>query len=164
MGSEEAIDGAVWRALCSLVNAASNLDGQALAGRSQEFSNKIKLAGQQQAGLYIWFLLRQVAACIVGRVPNADDLKIISAENYRAFSTVVTASRSAFEDTLRKVFELQPLEKEIGPGDLLVLGSAALGVLLRALGSDLDTLKPKLGEWWLRHSAKFYNQGLKRSV
>ena len=76
------------------------------------------------------YLLRNALGEIVdGRVPTDAELERISYDYVAGFSAAVDAGRSALEDTFRNVFERSPLTKEIGAGDLLVLGSAALGAL-----------------------------------
>jgi hypothetical protein len=159
----DVIDEVVWQHLGRVIAAAHGLNRDNFARLSRDFASQVRLPGQQKAGLYLWYLLRHALAHLVGgAVPREDDLGR-AADNYGArFSAVVDADRNLLEDTFRKVFELPPRTKEIGPGELLVLGTAALGVLYVDPSADLEKMKPKLAQWWSNNSEQFHSQGLRR--
>jgi hypothetical protein len=160
--TKDLIDENVWARLGKIVKAAHDLNREEFAILSRAFSREVNIPGQQKAGLYLWYLLRHALAKVAGGLPSASDLSRISGDYVANFSAVVEADRSILEDTFRKVFELSPLVKEIGPGDLLVLGSAALGVLSEDSDEELARMKPGLNRWWASNSESFHNQGLRR--
>jgi hypothetical protein len=75
---------------------------------------------------------------------------------------LVNADQPIPEDLFRTVFERAPLKKEIGPGDLLVLAPAALGVLYDDPDTELCRVKPHLNSRWQKHAEKYHTQGLLR--
>jgi hypothetical protein len=156
------IDQGVWDGLEEGILAAQRLDGQEYGRLMAAFSENVSLAGQQQAGLYVWYLLRNVVGGIAGGMPSESFLHDISINHTGGFEKVAKADSSLLEDALRKVFELPPKVKDVGPGGLLFLAPAACGVLLADSGYELSVLKEKLNKWWMRSSNNFYNKGLRR--
>lgn len=96
------------------------------------------------------------------RAPTDAELTRISHDYIGRFGALTDAGRPILEDTFRKVFERAPLQKEIGPGDLLALASAALGILYEDPDAELSRMKPHLNSWWPKHAEKFHGQGLLR--
>jgi hypothetical protein len=157
------IDEDVWGRLAAIIWAAHELNREAFVARLRSFADEVELRGHQRAGLYLWYLLRNaLGGKVGGRVPTDAELARISRDYAGKFSTVVDADRPLLEDTFRKVFERLPLTKQIGPGELLVLGSAAIGVLYGDPDAELSRMKPHLGSWWQKHAEKFHSQGVHR--
>jgi hypothetical protein len=162
-GTRAKIDEDVWDRLTALIRAAHELDREAFAGLLRSINADVELRGRQRAGLYVWYLLRNaLGGKAGGQAPTDAELADISHDHVERFSAVVNAGRPVLEDLFRKVFERAPLTKQIGPGDLLVLGPAALGVLYEDPDPELITMKPHLSSWWQRHAEKFHSQGLLR--
>jgi hypothetical protein len=161
MNADSVLDEEVWDRLTAIIMAAHGLDREAFLALVGSFAKEVKLPRQQRAGLYLWFVLRNaLAGKVGGRVPTDAELADISRDYFARFNALVDADRPILEDTFRKVFERAPLKKEIGPGDLLVLAPAAIGVLYNDLGSALSRIKPGLSSWWQEHAKKFHSQGL----
>lgn len=153
MNTDSVLDEDVWDRLSAIIMAAHELDRDTFVALGWSFNNEVKLPGKQRAGLYVWYLLRNaLGGKVGGRVPTDDELARISHDYVARFSSLVMADRPILEDTFRKVFERTPLTKEIGPGDLLVLAPAALGVLYSDPGTELNRMKPHLNSWWQKHA------------
>jgi hypothetical protein len=163
MMADSVVDEEVWRRLVEIIRAAHELDRKEFVARARSFAEEVELPGHQRAGLYLWYLLRNaLGAKVGGRVPTDAELTRISHDYIARLSTLVDAGRPIMEDTFRKVFERAPLKKEILPGELLLLASAALGVLYENPDDELSRMKPHLNNWWQEHSEKFHSQGLLR--
>jgi hypothetical protein len=157
------LDEEVWDRLTAIIVAARGLDREEFLALARPFAEQVNLHGHQRAGLYLWFVLRNaLAGKVGGREPTDAELADISRDYAERFSAVVDADRPILEDTFRKVFERAPLKKEVGPGDLLVLAPAAIGVLYNDPGSALSRIKPSLSSWWQKYAEKFHSQGLLR--
>jgi hypothetical protein len=163
MNADSVVDEEVWDRLTEMIRAAHELNREAFAVLTRSFADEMKLPRQQRAGLYLWYLLRNARGGMVGgRVPTDAELARISRDYFARFSAVVDADRPTIEDVFRKVFERAALKKEIGPGALLVLAPAALGVIYPDPDAELSRMKPHLNRWWQKHSEKYHSQGLLR--
>lgn len=163
MNADSVLDEDVWGRLVEIIAAAHESDKDTFLARAWSFSNEVKLPGKQRAGLYVWYLLRNaLGGKVGGRVPTDAELAHLSRDYFAGFNALVDADRPILEDTFRKVFERAPLEKEIDPGELLVLAPAAIGVLYDDPDEELSRMKPHLTKWWQKHSAKYHSQGLLR--
>ncbi len=163
MNADSMLDEEVWERLTAMIMAAHGTDRESFLALVWSFSQEVELPGHQRAGLYLWYLLRNaLGGKVGGRVPTDDELARISRDYVARFSALVNADRPILEDTFRKVFERAPLKKEIGPGDLLMLAPAALGVLYSDPGAELSRMKPHLNNWWLKNAEKFHSEGLLR--
>ncbi|HEX6452160.1 MAG TPA: hypothetical protein VF060_22205 [Trebonia sp.] len=157
------IDEDVWERLAGIIRAAHEMDREVFAALTRSFGTEVELRGHQRGGLYVWYLLRNALGGKVGeRVPTDAELVRISHDYVGGFSAVTGAGRNVLEDLFWKVFERAPLTKEVGPGDLFVLGSASLGVLYESPDAELRRMKPHLTNWWQKHAGKFHSQGLVR--
>lgn len=163
LNEDSVLDEEVWDRLTRIISAAHEMDRDVFLALAMSFGNEMPLPGQQRAGLYLWYLLRNALGAKTGdRAPTDAELADISREYAARFSSLVGADRFALEDTFRKVFERPPVKKEIGPGDLFVLGLATLGILYEDPDAELTRMKPHLNSWWQKHAGKFYSQGLLR--
>ncbi|MGH3168391.1 MAG: hypothetical protein ACRDN0_21225 [Trebonia sp.] len=161
MTADSVLDEETWDRLAEIIKAAHQSDREAFLARVQSFAQEMKHPAHQRAGLYVWYLLRNAAGGKVGgRAPTDAELTRISREYFPKFSALVTADRITMEDTFRKVFERPPRKKEIRPGDLLMLGPAAIGVLYEDPDAELSKMKPHLNRWWQKHAEEFHGQGL----
>jgi hypothetical protein len=163
MNADSVLDEEVWDRLTAIIMAAHELDREKFLALLRSFGEQVKHPGHQRAGLYLWFVLRNaLAGKVGGREPTDAELADISRDYAERFSIVVDADRPILEDNFRKVLELAPLKKEIGPGDLVVLALAAIGVLWNDPGLALSRIKPGLSSWWQEYAEKFHSQGLLR--
>jgi hypothetical protein len=163
MNTDGVIDEEIWDRLTEIIKAAHELNREAFVAHARSFADEMKLPKQQRAGLYLWYLLRNaLGGTVGGRVPTDIELAQISRDYLERFNAVVDADRATMEDVFRKVFERAPLEKEVGPGALLVLAPAALGVIYPDPDVELNRMKPHLNNWWLKHAEKYHSQGLLR--
>lgn len=99
-------------------------------------------------GLYLQYLLRYRVAAILGRRPTADDLHDLTDRFYPDFAKIIRGDRTQLEDTLLTVFDLVPEEDAVDGPMGVILGSAALGVLLEDPDADLAAMRPPLAKWW----------------
>lgn len=160
---DSVFDEEVWDRLAGMIRAAREMDREMFAPLGRSFGEELDLPGQQRAGLYVWYLLRNaLGGKVGGRMPTDAELARISRDYFARFSALVDADRLALEDTFRKVFERVPLKEEISPGALLVLGLAVLGVLYEDPAAAPSRMKPHLDRWWRKHADKFHSQGLLR--
>jgi hypothetical protein len=163
MDADGALDEGVWDRLTDMIGAAHEMHRESYWALARSMADEVALPGHQRAGLYLWYLLRNALGGKVGeRVPTDAELVRISCDYFARFSGLVDADRPVLEDLFRKVFERAPVKKEIGPGGLLALAPAALGVLYEEPGAELSRMKPRLNSWWQRYAQKFHSQGLLR--
>jgi hypothetical protein len=153
------LDEMAWSYLVGAVGAAHALDQQELKRRTLAAAREVPLPGLQEAGLYVWYLLRCALADAAGQWPPADDeLRRISEDHIQRFTVLLPAGRENLEDLFRHVFERAARVREVTAGDLLLQGSAALGVLYDDPDRELEAMKPRLEYWWRLHSAKFHGK------
>ena len=163
MDAVEPIDEEVWSELVAVIGAAHALDREGFGAVMSSAGARLPLREQQKMGLYLWYLLRQVLGRMAGgRVPTDAELELISQRYGAKFRRLVKGDSILLGDTFRKVFERKPVLRDIGAGGLLVLGSAALGVLCDNPDEELAALKPKLDSWWREHSESLYRKGMLR--
>jgi RHS repeat-associated protein len=162
MTADSVLDEDTWGRLSQMIRAAHEENRETLLVLMRSFAQEA-LPAHQCAGLYVWYLLRNaIAEKVGGRAPTDAELTHISRDYFAGFSVLVDADRSVLEDTFRKVCERPPLNREIRPGDLLVLGPAALGVLYEDPDAELERMKPRLINWWQKYGEKFHSQGVLR--
>ena len=160
-GAGARIDEDVWDRLARIIRAAHERDREVFAALGRSFATEVELRGHQRAGLYVWYLLRNaLGGKVGGRMPTDAELARMSHDYAGRFSAVVDADRPLLEDIFRKVFERPPLTKKISPGELAVLGLAALGVLYEDPDAELSRMKPHLTSWWQKHAETFHSEGL----
>jgi hypothetical protein len=162
-GAGARIDEDVWERLARIIRAAHERDREVFAALGRSFAAEMELRGHQRTELYLWYLLRYaLGGKVGGRMPTDAELARISHDYAARFSAVVDADRPLLEDTFRKVFDRPPLTKQIGPGEVFVLGSAALGALYEDPDAELSRMKPHLASWWQKHAERFHREGLLR--
>lgn len=155
-------DEEIWDRLARIVRAAHEMDRDVFLARAQSFADEVGLPGQQRAGLYLWYLLRNaLGGKVGGRVPTDAELARISHDYFARFSALADADRRTLEDTFRKVFERAPVKKEISPGGLLVLAPAALGVLYEDLDAELASMSQALRAWLLSAVVPVFDRGVR---
>jgi hypothetical protein len=80
---------------------------------------------------------------------------LLASRFYPQFSELIRGDQSQLEDTLLTVFALAAEDRKVKAGNAVVMGSAALGVLLDNPTADLETMRPSLADWWQRNKAGF---------
>lgn len=163
MNADNALDEGVWDRLTEIITAAHEMRRDSFFALTRSLVDEVVLSGQQRAGLYLWYLLRNALGRKAGgRGPTDAELAFIADDYFARFSVLVGTDVAVLEDLFRKVFERAPVKKEISPGELLVLAPAALGILYEDPGAELSRMKPRLNSWWQRYAEKFHSQGLLR--
>jgi hypothetical protein len=115
-----------------------------------------------KAGVYLWFLLRYRVAELLGRRPSPEDLHALAVRFGPEFAKLIRGDQSRLEDTLLTVFELAADGRKVTGGDAVVMGSAALGVLLDDdPEAQLTAMRPDLADWWRRNADKFRDLGVR---
>lgn len=156
----EGLDENVWGRLVEIVAAASrgDADGHALAVLT--FSKRVPLAGHQQAGAYLTYLLYHQMRKALGRVPTGEDVPDLTLSTYPKFREVVVADEAMLEEAFRKALQLPPLRTALTAGEFMLLSSAALGAMLVDPIAGLDALRPGLALWIWRMRDAFPDAGI----
>lgn len=149
----DGLDPVSWAAVCESTAAAHR--GDAHAHVTPLLRLEREMPNDPRAGLYLWYLLRYRVAELLGRKPNAEDLHALAERFYPAFAKLIHGDRDQLENTVLTVFALVNAERKVSGGDAVVMGSAALGVLLDDPESELTAMRPHLAAWWQRNAAKF---------
>lgn len=110
-------------------------------------------------GVYLWYLLRYRVAELIAARPDADDLHVLADRYYPTFSKLIRGDKSQLADTLLTAFELAAEDRKVSGGNAVVLGSAALGVLLEHPEAELRAMRPHLAAWSERNAAYFREPG-----
>jgi len=148
----------IWSVLRGFIAVAGR--GDAAGVRSAIPRLERDLPNDGQAATYIWYLLRYRVIEILQRKPTPEDLHELAITTWPRFGEVVQGDERLVEDILRSVFKHPPIQEEITGAKLIVLGSAALGVLLDDPLAYLDAIRPHLAEWWRRNLEDFRRQGI----
>ena len=118
------------------------------------------LAGQQQMGLYLWYLLQYRVIDELGRKASPEDLHELTLSVYPRFRELVRGSEAQLEDTFRRAFEFSPLlSPPLTAADFMIFASVALGVLLVDPSAQLAAAHPHVAAWWHRHVQRFRTEG-----
>ena len=153
----DGLDGLSWDALCQSMAAAHS--GNAEAHLAPLLRYERAAPEDTSAGIYLWFLLRYRVAELLGRRPGREDLQAVAERYYPQFAKLIRGDKSQFEDTLLTVFSLAPEDRKVKGGDAVVMGSAALGVLLDDPEAELAAMRPHLAEWWQANAHEFRELG-----
>ena len=149
----DGLDGLSWEVLCQSLAAAHRGDAQAhvapLLGYEREVPHDVR------AGLYLWYLLRYRVIEVLGRKPTPEDLHSLAERSYPTFAKLIRGDESQLEDTLLTVFGFAPEERKVSGGRAVVLGSAALGILLEDPETELAAMRPHLARWQHANADKF---------
>lgn len=156
----ESVDEVAWSHLSGMIGAAHRLDHADYVARARALGAE-SLARQQRAGLYVWFLLRNaVGEVIEWRVPSDEDLERVARDHARGFRILTGGDAKALENVLRQAWRRSQREKKLTPGEMLVVGGAAIGLLCHDAGGSLNRMKPQLDEWWRKHAGDYLKGGL----
>jgi hypothetical protein len=153
----DGLDHEVWRILSTFVGAAAR--GDVTAARDAIPHMERGLPNDGQAGAYVWYLLRYRVVEILARRPSAEDLHDLAVTAWPRFAELVNADEHVLEDIFRSVFKFETAGEVTG-AKLIVLGSAALGVLLDDPDAGLEVIRPHLVDWWRKNRRNFEEQGI----
>ena len=153
----DGLDARAWAVVCESATAAHHGNAGAhvasLLRYEQEAPQDIVL------GAYLWYLLRYRVVELVRVRPSAQDLRALANRYHPAFSKLIRGDQRQLADTLLTVFDLAAEDRKVSGGNAVVLGSAALGVLLEHPEAQLTAMRPHLAAWWERNAASFRANG-----
>jgi hypothetical protein len=159
---EETLSEARWQILSDAIIAAHEGDSDAMRAAAMRLETDVPAEGHAPA--YVWYLLRYVIADYLGRRPELKDLQEIARYRHREFSQVVQGSARALEDELCTAFGMAGPGQEVTGGTFVVLGIAALGVLLKDPAAQLASIKPGMADWWQRKGQDMVREGVRSRV
>ena len=119
----------------------------------------ISSASLNSSRLLPWVLLRYRVAEMLGRRPSPQDLHSLAERYYPQFSKLIRGDQRQLEDTLLTVFAFAAEGRKVKGGNAVVMGSAALGVLLGDPAAELAAMRPHLAAWWEGNKAEFGRGG-----
>jgi hypothetical protein len=157
----DVIDPVRWQILSEMIIAASRGDKDEVHKAIMRMAKEVPDDGV--AGTYLWFLIQYHVAKLLGHQPTADELHQLADDISARFLRAVPAARtdqSILERALRTVFDLAAEEEQVAGGRIVVVGAAALGVMLDDPSAQLESMRPLLAEWWRRYQDDFREQGL----
>jgi hypothetical protein len=157
-GPERGLDPVNWEILCAVVTAAHDGNVAAAQAATRRFDTDVPIDGQ--AGTYLRYLLRHRIVDILGGRPSEEDLQVIAARAYLRFNLVIRGSERLLENVLRTVFRMPVEGEKVTGGAFIVVGTAALGVLLDDPVADMEAMRPHLADWWRRNLEKFRAWGV----
>lgn len=153
----DGLDTLNWELLRQSVTAAHQGDADAHVAALHRLEEEAPI--DAKVGAYLWFLLRYRVADLLGRRPEERDLRELAMRFYPKFSKLIRGDQRQLEDTLLTVFEFAPEDRKVKGGRAVVMGSAALGVLLDNPEADLIAMRPHLAKWWQRNVDEFRDLG-----
>jgi hypothetical protein len=155
--ARDGLDDGIWEVVRESTEAAHRGDANGHVAPLLRFERETP--HDTKVGIYLWYLLRYRVAALLGRRPNREDLQALASQYYSQFSKLIRGDQSQLEDTLLTVFALAPEDRKVKGGNAVVMGSAALGVLLDNPAADLEGMRPHLAAWWQRNKAGFGGAG-----
>ncbi|HVY08819.1 MAG TPA: hypothetical protein VHB18_01555 [Mycobacteriales bacterium] len=96
----------------------------------------------------VYLLLILVLKERVAEQVNPAALRQVAAETYEAWAPLIGRPRSALEAVFLSPFELNPDDEAVVGTELMVHGTAALGILLQDPTADVARFRPFVDEWW----------------
>jgi len=150
---DDGLDVANWSLLREIVIAAQKGDAEGHATALLRLERDLPV--DIKAGAYLWYLLRYRVAVLVGRRPGPEDLHDLAQRFAPSFARLIRDSQSELEETLLTVFNFATRGEPIKGGRAIVVGSAALGVLLDDAETELAEMRPHLADWWRRNASEF---------
>jgi hypothetical protein len=155
----DGLDVANWDLLHESVTAAHRGDPEAHVAALRRLEREVPV--DAKAGIYLWYLLRYRIAALLGRRPTPHDLRELGGRIYPEFSKIIRCDQGQLEDMLLTAFEFASEDRKVKGGRAIVMGSAALGVLLEDPEAELAAMRPHLAEWWRRNADEFRDLGLR---
>ena len=155
--ADDGLDGPNWDLLLESVAAAHRGDAEAHVAPLRRLGHEVP--ADAKAGAYLWYLLRYQVAVLLGRKPSAEDLHELAVRFYPGFARLIRGDESRLEDTFLTVFGLAPEDRKVRGGVGVVMGSAALGVLLNDPEAELAEMRPHLAKWWRANAEEFRDLG-----
>jgi hypothetical protein len=153
--ADDGVDTANWELLREIITAAHEGDAAAHVAALLRLERDVPV--DAKAGAYLWYLLRYRVAALLGRRPLPEDLHEIAQRHAPKFAKLIRGGQTELEDTLLSVFGFATRGGKVRGGKAIIVGSAALGVLLNDVEVELAEIRPHLADWWKRNSNKFRN-------
>jgi hypothetical protein len=92
---------------------------------------------------------------LLGRKPTPEDLHAMAVQFHSSFAVLIRGDQNQLENMLLSVFLMASDNQQVKGGMGVVVGTAALGVLLDDPESELAVMPPPLMQWWLRNRDDF---------
>jgi HPt (histidine-containing phosphotransfer) domain-containing protein len=143
---EQALDETRWQLLCNAIAAAHRGDGE--ASRLAVIRLETEAPADGHAAAYVWYLLQYALFDYFDRKPTVDDLQRMARRRHPRFAQVIRGDAGALEDLLRSACNIPADGRRVTGGMFVVLGIAALGVILDDPAEQLEQMKPHLTDWW----------------
>jgi hypothetical protein len=153
----DGLDERTWETLCESTEAAHRGDADGHVAPLLRFERETP--DDSTVGFYLWYLLRYRVAEVLGRRPSAEDLHSLAQRYNPQFSRLIHGDQRQLEDTLLSVFALADEDRKVKGGDAVVMGSAALGVLVDDPLAELAVMRPHLARWWQQNKMEFGTAG-----
>jgi hypothetical protein len=151
--ADDGLDNANWQLLREILIAAHQGDAEGHVAALLRLERDVP--ADAKAGAYLWYLLRYRVAALLGRRPRPEDLHELAQRYAPKFAKLVRGGQGELEDTLLTVFDFTTLGRKVKGGKAIVVGSAALGVLLDDVEVELAEMRPHLADWWKRNAMNF---------
>lgn len=139
-------DGATWSLLCDAVAAAHAGDNEAYVAALTRLGRDLPKP-DIRSGAFVRYLLRYRVAQMLSREPDAADVAALARQARNRFSELIKVP-NGLDAVLLTAFELAPDDRKVSGADGVVLGAAALGVLLDEPAVDMAAMRPHLDAWW----------------
>jgi hypothetical protein len=156
----DGINEEAWLRLCEAVIAAHRFDGLGHAQALLRWRREVALPIQQRAGAYLLYLLWRHIKTLLGRKPSPEDLRELAISIYPRFRDQLRGSEIQLDAVLRRAFGYTLPAAQVTPGEFMVFGSVALGLLLAEPQRELDLMRPGMASWWHKNKDRFREEGL----
>lgn len=151
--ADDGLDTANWELLREIVTAAYQGDAESHVAALLRLEREVPT--DAKAGAYLWFLLRYRVSALLGRRPRPEDLHELAQRYAPKFAKLIRGGQAELEDTLFTVFDFTTRGSKVKGGKAVIVGSAALGVLLNDVEAELAEMRPSLADWWARNATEF---------
>lgn len=153
--ASDGLDTANWELLREVVTAAHQGDAEGHVAALLRLERDVP--ADAKAGAYLWYLLRYRVAAQLGRRPRPEDLHELAQRYAPKLAKLIRGGQDELEDTLLTVFHFPTYGRKVKGGKAIIVGSAALGVLLDDVEAELAEMRPHLADWWDRNASEFRN-------
>jgi hypothetical protein len=148
----ESEDDVVWPLIARMVAAAREANGiefAAVGGSTTSLGDAPFL----RLVAYVDYLLRGRASAIIGHRPSGDELTELAVRLHPEFITVIKPEYVRLVEVLNLAYrEMDPEVVAMPPDDYVMQGTAAIGVMLRETGEDIEDRHERIVQWYAKTS------------